>query len=442
MVYILNHSGFLWLKWIMFTLLQVSGMPFSEKRAQINKINYYLEKINNNYKSDPEKALKYANKICTYCQDLLEKGKVSSVIELWTIDTPPLEIKRKIELLASNSRLRKNIIQLSTTAKLSDVYSEYHGKDSFRALLQRRLNTIDEGYEVISLESGNNPIVQVNQDGKSFIIRFLRVSRGAEKDGYSPRIAREQLDGIQQIPQPFLLELAEQDDIESTYMEFGEFYEQGNLLKRFENLYIQKQKKIITSSDFEKTLLSYAKRMVEFYILINEKRIWYTDLKPSNILINDNDEIIISDVKGLIISDTPIVITNRTSTSPAYYQSSVFINNQIDLELVQCQTLAVTLYQLACGALPEQIELNKSKWKNNFDFNHAVFRTPVGEFLQKLIVQLNKKPALSMPLALAHIKNQLLIHEEFNEDVALEDSDSIMEMLPPLRPGYNYTKLD
>lgn len=414
----------------MLTLMTLNGSYFSEKRHQINKVNYYAEKITNYHRSNPEKAREYASKLLNYYQKLSNEDRTALEVEQWFIENLPSEIIRKIDNIISNNRLREHVFNISASARLPDIYTQYEDKDSFRTLIQNRLQRIDKDFKVVSLSSGNNPVVRVNHKDKRFIIRFLRMNRVEETQGHSPRIARELLDGIQQIPKPYLLEQVEEDSLEVTFMEYSEYFENGNLKDYFEQLRLQKQKKLITSADFDKMILIYAKKMVDFFTAINQKNIWYTDLKPSNILLNNNDELVISDIKGLTISLNTMVHSSRTNTSQQYFQSTVFVRNQIDLELLQCQTLGTTLYQLATGHLPEQLEMNTGMWKNIYNFKQPVFEGVTGVFLKHLISHLISPVALPMNTILTQLAPLLLAEEALKEDTDVSLDDSLLDLQP------------
>ena len=416
----------------MLTLMKSSGGFLSNKRRHINKINYYAEKINKYYQSQPEKALEYVNKLIAYHQKLQGEKNLSKVIRQWFVDNDIAEVKEKIQLII-------HVSELSEATKLGTIYEQYSGKDSFKALIEEKLLETNEKIAVHSLEGGNNPIVKVTSNDQCFIIRFLRMNKAEESTNKSPRNIRALYsEKIPQIPQPYLLEKIEDDGHEITYMEYSKFYPNGNLQDHFGNLRDQKENGVLTDEEFNKILLGYAKKLILFFITINEHHIWYTDLKPSNILLDGND-IAISDIKGLIQSRQSNVESNKTNTSQIYYQSTVYNNKQINLELLQSQTLATTLYQLACGRLPKQKLSEISHWENVYNFKQPIFSTEHGHFFKELIIRLNLQIPTTMDHVLAQIDERLFSEEvELNE--LLPDESDVIELPVPRKPG-NYTKL-
>ncbi|WP_133135930.1 protein kinase domain-containing protein [Legionella rowbothamii] len=380
----------------MLTPIKNSGLFFSSKRLQIDKVNEFIRKINKYYRSDPQKALDYLTELNNYYQKRLQKNDLASTLAIWFIENPIENIQNKIHHQISNNQLRDKILDLTAQIQLPTIYESYTGKDSFRTLVEGELDKVDEEYKVVSIKSNNNPIVQVNHEEDSFVVRFLRMDKNEEDSGVSPRFIREQIQDLPQIPQPYLIEFVSADQQEITYLEYSEFYASGSLQKHFDVLRKRNDLKYIPTADIHKELFGYTKKIAEFFIAINEKQIWYTDLKPGNILLNNEQGIVISDIKGLIASSELEIPSNRTSTSQAYFQSSVFNKNQINLEKIQCQTLATTLYELACGELPMQFPTSHSDWRNMYNFNHPVFRGEQGQELRQLIKALVSKEPPSM----------------------------------------------
>ncbi|MFJ1268362.1 hypothetical protein ACD661_07320 [Legionella lytica] len=406
----------------MLTPIKSSGSLFSSKRLQIDKVNEFIRKINKHHESDPQKALDYLQDLSDFYQKRLQKDDLTPSIAIWFIENPIEGIQSKLQVQLGNNQLRDKILDLTAQVQLPTIYDSYTGKDSFRTLVEEELAKVADGYKVVSIHSNNNPIVQVNHEENSFVVRFLRMDKNEEDTGVSPRLIREQIQDLPQIPQPYLLEFVAEDQQEITYLEYSEYYASGNLQQHFDTLRHRKDLKYITTADVDKELFGYAKKLVEFFIAVNEKQIWYTDLKPGNILLNNEQDIVISDIKGLIASSELEVPSNRTSTSQAYFQSNVFNKNQINLHMLQCQTLATTLYELACGEPPTQFPTSNGGWRNIYNFNQTVFRNEQGKELQQLIKDLLSKDPPSMEEALEFIHR----NDELNaKPVLLEDTLTI-----------------
>ena len=419
----------------MLTPIKSSGSFFSSKRLQIDKVNEFVRKINKHYKSDPQKALDYAQELDDFYQKRLQKDDLTPTLEVWFIENPIENIQKKIHHQISNNQLRDKILDLTTQVQLPTIYDSYTGKDSFRTLMEDELGKVDDGFKVVSIKSNNNPIVQVNHQDNSFVVRFLRMDKNDEDSGVSPRLIREQIQDLPQIPQPYLLEFVAADQQEITYLEYSEFYASGNLQQHFDTLRHKRDLKYIPTADIERELFGYAKKLVEFFIAVNEKEIWYTDLKPGNVLLNKEQGIVISDIKGLIASSELEVHSNRTSTSQAYFQSSVFNKNKIDLKMLQCQTLATTLFELACGELPMQFSTPNGGWRYIDNFNPPFFHSEQGKEFQQLIKDLLSKDPPSMQEALEFInKHELSINPTLLENTltteteSSEDSVSMIEL--------------
>ncbi|MFT4059150.1 MAG: hypothetical protein QM652_06335 [Legionella sp.] len=416
------------------------GKLFSNSRHQIQKINYYIEKINLYHKAKSQEALNYMDKLLDYLKKLAAEKKISTAVEYWLAENLPEEAKKKIEETLQNTNVRKNIHHISSKAQLSTIYRQYHSKESFRSLIKNKLNQIDASFEVETIKSGNNPLVQVHNDTISFVVRLIRMNKKEEENDVSPRQIREKLGKkMPQITQPFLVEFVHDDGQEITYIEYSELYTDGNLHSYFENLREQREQKNLSADEFDKALFLYAQQMITMLTGLNDLNIWYTDLKPSNILLK-NSQISVSDIKGLIRSESIFIASNRTNTSKAYFQSDVFYQEKIDLELLQCQTLATTLYELACGELPEQLEIDKLSWKSALKFNHPVFTDKNGLFLRSIIEQLMSPNPPPLKKFLERFNEQLANMEAHAQGVPLQENNLLPSISEPNTNTPHYNK--
>ncbi|KTC94681.1 hypothetical protein [Legionella erythra] len=391
----------------MFDLLPVEGGLLSQKRKQIVLLNDILKKMNHTQKSDPERLPYYYGKLEALHRKIMGKGEADHVIKQWFLTHPLYKTQQQIIELVKHRQLEKKVKKLVKQLDLDNLYSKYTNKDSFKRLVQDRLMALDTSYKVTSLGGGNNPILRItlNKD-QQFIMRFVRVDSQDEDRGVSPKQAREQASGMPEVPQPFLMHFVASDFQEKTYIEFGHYYPQGSIDELFKQLNAHKK----DSPDKETMVLLYARKFLEFYLDLNRRGVWYTDLKPSNILLDSQGGIVISDIKGLLPSHESKVVSSKTNTSKAYYQSSVFEGKAINLERLQRQTLANTLYQLTTGQLPVSIKGHYIDWKYKYNFNQDCFKSPEGELIKSLILQLN----MSRPKPLTHYLT--LINDHLNQE--------------------------
>lgn len=407
----------------MFDLLPVEGGLLSQKRKQIVLLNDILKKMNHSKNSDPERLPYYYGKLEALHRRIMSKGEADTVIKNWFLAHPLYKTHHQIIDLVKHRQLEKKVKKIAKQMDLGSLYSKYTSKGSFKGLVQDRLMAIDSSYKVTSLGGGNNPIllVTLNKD-QQFIIRLVRVDSQDEERGISPKQAREQVSGMSQVPQPLLMHFVANDFQEKTYIEFGHYYSQGNIEELFKQLNDHKK----NSPNKETMVLLYARKFLEFYLELNRHGVWYTDLKPSNVLLDSQGELVISDVKGLLMSHEGKMPSAKTNTSKAYYQSSVFEGKLINLERLQRQTLANTLYQLTTGKLPVSVKGHYIDWKNKYNFNQDCFKTPEGELIKSLILALN----MSRPKPLTHYLtrindhlNQEQLHPQEEESARLPTRD-------------------
>lgn len=397
--------------WIaMFNLLPSKGLGYSLKtKQQIKSLNKILKAMNECALHQPELLIPLYQKLVTFHRKKVGGGSAKQAIKDWFAVHPLFQIDRIIQQAIKEKTIITAINELSTQTDMVAIYRQYEGKDSFRTLIANQLHEIDASIEVVNLGGGNNPVVRVKlDDNRFFIMRFLRVGSKEDNAGVSPRCIRNSLINVDELPMPYLLLPVEDDRLEVTYLEFSPYYERGSLADDFKRLREDKDKKII---NINQLVLIYAQKMIGFLEKINAQNVWYTDLKPENILLpmlTHDDYIVINDIKGLILSANSKIRRNKVSMTPAYYQSSVYDDKDVRLDLLQRQTLANTLYELACGKLPIPEITHQPDWKNKYNFNQPCFKTSEGLFLVQLIRELNK----SQVLTLTHFTSMI---EDFEE---------------------------
>ncbi len=378
----------------MFDLLPVKGLDYSWKtKQQINSLNAILKAINRCALDKPEKLMPLYEKLVLLHIKTVRAGKAKPPIITWFAAHPLFYIEKSLQLLIKDKETQSSIIELSQHMDLRAIYRRYEGKDSFRQLVHDQLVAANIDCNVINLGGNNNPIIRVELDEQHrFVMRFLRVNSQEDLSNLSPHHVRGLLGDVAEVPQPYLLIRVDSDYLETTYIECGPYYERGSLEDLFQHLHEQQKK----APELAYLTLLYAQKILKLLMELNNRDVWYTDLKPGNILLTDNEQIAISDVKGLVLSPDKKINKNRVSISPAYFQSSIFDKGDVNLERLQRQTLANTLYEMLCNELPNPKITHQPDWKNEYDFTKPCFQSPEGIFLKKFIRELNKSKANSL----------------------------------------------
>ncbi|MDR3502101.1 MAG: hypothetical protein P4L79_05910 [Legionella sp.] len=426
-------------------LKQQSISPFSTTRAQIKQVNAIVQKINKyQKKNQPLKALPYVDKLASYILQLDKEEKIKQPIKEWAEQNSLDEFKKNIISENTQRELQQKVKQLTEKAKLPSIYRLENSPSTYPDLISDKLRTIDEKLEFESLNAENNPAVVVTSPDThmSFIVRFFRMPNAEDGTHLSPKEIREQCSkDMPQVPAPLAMERITKEGNDELYFEYSQFYPEGNLKNYFANLREQKEQGIISESEFDKALLDCSKQLMEFLVSLNERKIWYTDMKPSNILLNEG-KIILSDVKGLLASQSYKIPSNMINATKGYYSSNVFFNdNSVNLELLQCQTIAATLYQLACGELPEA-NGNINSWQNTYDFSHPVFQSEQGQFIKSIIELFSANIPIPMEKALARVKEQLEQMENHPPQSEVnEDDEALVERKLHEKHGQRYMKL-
>jgi len=266
-------------------------------------------------------------------------------------------------------------------------------------VLQKALEQIAEEEKVNtqckfkSLGGANNKVVKISVEGEEFICRlFPTPKKNSEKLGFAQQ-ARASVTDVPYVMQPNILQTIGEVGNEIIHIEFLQYLPHGDLKGHMEEIRKQNGKE----EDIDKIRLEVGQfgiQLVDFFQKINERNVWYTDLKPGNILLNEHEQIRISDAKGLIMSTEQKIDQRHTNTTPNYFSSAVCSKMdegpyQIDLAKLQMQNLAVTLYQLLTNELPTMINFENQSGsiedKLNFDFGHDVFADNTGKDFQSLI---------------------------------------------------------
>ncbi|HRD68811.1 MAG TPA: hypothetical protein PK657_01575 [Legionella sp.] len=343
---------------------------------------------------------------------------MSSPITLWFENNRLIDIKKKLNYVEKNSYIRTHVRDLVNYIQPDEIARRYGegGKISFRTLIQEQLQELKEDYEVNYLGGNNNPVVQVKlgRGDQSFVCRFVKVDLEEYKSGISSINVREDLltqAVINEVARPYFIQELEDNGIEVTYFECNEYYSRGTLEAFFAELHNQNKSEdpsIVKKAlfDINWQVLMFTKLIINFLIKINSRDIWYTDLKPSNILIDDSGGIVLSDIKGLLYSPHTLIKRNRVNRTEAYFQPSIEEgDNQINLARLQCQTLATTIFQLATNNLPHREKDSIRLYGRNSNFNQLCFKYPEGEFLKDLIRGLYKMKPFALSVALEKINN-------------------------------------
>lgn len=403
----------------MFELLSYKGQNYDKKSIiQIKALNKILNKINKVELNCPFNLSTYYLKILKYHTKLVQKNKMCYPITLWFAENRLIDIKKKLNYVEKDFYIRSQVHDLVNYIQPDEIARRYGegGKNSFRTLIQEQLHELKEDYEVHYLGGNNNPVVQVKlgRDDESFVCRFVKVDLVDHRSGISPINVREDLlaqatEVIKEVARPYFIQELEDNGVEVTYFECNEYYSRGTLEAFFAELHNQNKSEdpsIVKKAlfDINWQVLMFTKLIINFLIKINARDIWYTDLKPSNILIDDSGGIVLSDIKGLLYSAHPLIKRNRVNRTEAYFQPSIEEgDNQINLARLQCQTLATTIFQLATNNLPLREKDSIRLYGHNSNFKQLCFKYPEGEFLKELIRGLYKMKPFSLSVALEKI---------------------------------------
>ena len=278
------------------------------------------------------------------------------------------------------------------------VYRGYTDKNSMVTLISdhfQKLGLTD--YAMLDIGGGNNSVIKFyrtssfgpDEDLGSFVCRFFRVCTSEDKNGSSARHARKKLKNLNILIPVIASKFMENDGQENTYLEVSPFVKNGNLEERFNAMYDNNE----SIESIQNYGVSVYKELLTLYQKINNKKVWYTDLKPQNLLINDLGAICISDTKGLLISPDSFIHCNKANTTRAYHDADCFLTDQLNLRKLQCQNLALSLYECLTNEPLSNYKVHldtSNTWKYELSYQHSCFSGEKGGFLKDCITRLMK----------------------------------------------------
>ncbi|MCA0403582.1 MAG: hypothetical protein LCH30_07250 [Proteobacteria bacterium] len=378
-------------------LSKIKGIVLNDKERLINK---YIKRINSNLLNAPNTALEAALELEKLNNPENQNSKTLQgwFLENWDNLTDLIRSLRKRLDIKDGLSLTELVIQkIDTPQILTTIYDKLNldgsSKNTFIKIISELFHIKEE--DVHDLSASNNAVVHVSLNPQAerysdfndaIIVRIVRIDALEN----SPLSARKLLWGLKGISFPLFCKEIGDDGLEKTFLEIGSFYPRGDLDTHFTKLREHKSEKLRYNSIGDE-LLKYSAQLIQLMIKCNKRGIKLTDLKSKNILLDNNGGLQISDPKGFLRSDSSQFLSNKVNSTQDYYSDDVFLKEDkthkhyIKLNLLQCQTLAATLYELIVGERAEKVN-----GKLMFDFTSPFFATRTGAFIQEFISDLYK----------------------------------------------------
>ena len=223
----------------------------------------------------------------------------------------------QINNAAANSSSSSNTIVNSALYNLSQIPNGTILCDKYKVISE------------LSIMSGEASLFICEYNGKKYVAKLYR---------RDVAIKDEVTNALKNISSPYVAKLFDTGIYNGFPFEIIPFYAQGSLQRRTFSFDELKQR-IIPSLN-------------EGLHVLHENGIIHKDLKPSNIMLCDNEEDVviidfgISSVKG----GSNTVVVTKTGMTPEYSASETFRN--LFLEESDYYSLGITLYELFCGCTP------------------------------------------------------------------------------------------
>ncbi len=347
-----------------------------------NKINGYVNGINDALKAKEwDKAEQQLKKLVDYIYKKINSKHRDPAIMAWFEQNPLYSVTQKIMRCKALDVVRNH-------PNARDMFNQLTSNDALASYISSLLSgEIDNSqYRLKNLGGENNQVVYLSVGDEEYVCRFYRVLKQEKQNRESSLDAVHRLSKLDAVVYPDLMVLVKDCDDqleEQVYLELSEYFSHGTL----EDYFNQLHKNNADNKTIQMECLDFTNQFLSFFKEISTQGVWYTDLKPSNVLLNEKNRIRISDTKGFVISDEPLKRINRCGVTANYHDVSCYEDKFLKLPETQQKTLAATLYHLMTNRPPERSQ-EGSEWQLKFDFDKPVFSGKYGQKLKQLITDL------------------------------------------------------
>ena len=181
----------------------------------------------------------------------------------------------------------------------------------------------------LEVNSGEADLFICTFEGKDYIAKIYRRERSIKK---------EVVDAIKEIDSPYVATCYDTGEVNGHVYEIIPYYKNGSV-----------QGKKVSFEDLKNI---YIPSLNEGLKLLHDKNLIHKDLKPSNIMLNDDGKsvaIIDFGISSVIDSGATMIVTS-TGMTPIYSAPETYRNMFFDIS--DYYSLGITLYELFTGRLP------------------------------------------------------------------------------------------
>lgn len=253
----------------------------------------------------------------------------------------------------------------------------------------------------VSKQNPNNPAIHHN-----VAVRFIDDQRLVDIKNQLKHTPAQKHLAQQFICKP--VEMLDENHVH-TYMEISEFFNQGDLSHVMRRLHETHDR-----TRCQQAATGYARNLIEMMLNFDECGVCFTDIKPSNFMVNDNNQLVISDMKSLFLNHRAYqvktkgqIINTEGYRAPEQFISRVNLDKlfrsddgdirkqaraMLESEMtnvhdLQRYQIGVTIYEIVTNHLVAREDRNENG-EHRFNFNHPAFDGPEGNVLRNIIVGL------------------------------------------------------
>ena len=146
----------------------------------------------------------------------------------------------------------------------------------------------------------------------------------------------------------------------------------------------------------ESLVMNYFQQLLSALQVVHEKNIWHLDIKPENILVDNNDQVFLTDFgasKHIEQSNGTLTTSSMLVGSPGYYPPEQSVETMRNIGAwTDIYALGATLYNLLTRRNPPTFDVIISEGRNAFSFPSSISSKTQDLIVQMMKVNRNERP--------------------------------------------------
>jgi serine/threonine protein kinase len=202
----------------------------------------------------------------------------------------------------------------------------------------------------------------------------------------------------------------------NAYVQIAEYFPRGNLAERAITF-------TGTVEERQTSALHYLGNLLEIISDCKKSGVFFSDVKPGNLLLDSTDHLVIADIKSLVCvqeqqQTMDIRLLQETSgyLAPERFEPGTMIQTsaQVNIDHSASYMIGAAIYEYAVGNSPDTLVAAQTRNTQNaqpFDFTQPVFQGTKGQLLKEVIAGLictNPAERMALENAQFYIRNNIL----------------------------------